>query len=614
MKIVSTDEIKNASNIFILTDEVNDLKFRKHLKEYKKTIILMIENYKIKKVYKLTKSYSNLLIRNFSWNIFKQKHYYRYHSNIGAERLLKENFDQMIENNKNITNFIKNLYGSDKIFYSFKKQLLLELKKKIEVKHIYEKIKEINPNIKLLNEENINSSSISLEKFTTLNNILKIKNLLLFLFYPIYSCLFLKLNNFKNKTFSVAIRVYKAGLNFDEFTYNLDWIIDKENIQKKDVLFVIEDNINKKFFNSIKKKYNYTFSSRRKPTGRLSILILKNNLKIFFRSLLQLNNFLKSDIFYQKILLNTWINYFIWNNFVSTFKPKTYLSYHDFQHNHVSRNILLNKIKCICLMYKHTNSETVFDTREQYSNISYAYDFHDIEFHWTRESAKMSELNFSQSKKIIISSPLWSCKEFDDIKGLNKINSLIPNKKKVISTFSAALNTIGAFNDLDSHLSFLNFIEKILISRKDVFIFFKPKYDPNLLENYPNLYEVYKNLLVNKNFKVISKITSRSLISVSNLTISMPFASTTVEALSSGKKAFWADINNNFPNSAYMDIDKLVANSNSKALDLVDYWLAIDKEKFSYFLNTQIKDRLPLNFNNEATQKIRSTILSNIRN
>ena len=50
-------------------------------------------------------------------------------------------------------------------------------------------------------------------------------------------------------------------------------------------------------------------------------------------------------------------------------------------------------------MYKHTNSETVFDTREQYSNISYAYDFHDIEFHWTRESAKMSELNFSQSKK-----------------------------------------------------------------------------------------------------------------------------------------------------------------------------------------------------------------------
>ena len=94
----------------------------------------------------------------------------------------------------------------------------------------------------------------------------------------------------------------------------------------------------------------------------------------------------------------------------------------------------------------------------------------------------------------------------------------------------------------------------------------------------------------------------------------MPFASTTIEAISSGKKAFWADINNNFPNSAYMDIDKLVANSNSKALDFVDYWLAIDNEKFSYFLNNQMKDRLPLNFNNEATKKIRSTILSSIRN
>ena len=344
-------------------------------------------------------------------------------------------------------------------------------------------------------------------------------------------------------------------------------------------------------------------------------LLIKNNLKLFFYSLFQINNFLKSEILYQKILLNVWFNFFVWNNFICTFKPETYLSYHDFEHNHISRNILLNKINCPSLMYKHTNSETVFDNREKYSNISYAYNFHDTEFHWTKESAKMSELNFSKSKKIIISSPLWSCKEFENKKELAKINSLVSNKNKnIISTFSSAFETIGAFNNLDSHLSFLNFMEKILISRNDVFIFFKPKYDQNLLKNYPDLYKTYRKLIINENFKILNNTTSKNLISVSKLTISMPFASTTIEAISSGKKAFWADINNNFPNSIYMDIDKLVANSNSKALDLVDYWLSIDNEKFSYFLNNQIKDRLPLNFNNEATKKIRSTILSNIRN
>ena len=611
MKIISADEIKKAEYIFIFIDRVNNEKIKKYLDKNKKIITLLVENCKFKNIDKLDKTYPNLIIRKFSWNVFYQKHHYRYLPNINSEKILKENFDIILNNNKNITNFIKKLYESEEILYSFKKQLLLEFKKKVEAKHIYKKIIEINPNIKLLNKENIDLLDIETRK----SFFLKIKNLLQFLFYPIYTFLFLKLNYPKKKNYNLAIRVYKAGLNFDENTYNLDWAVDRENIKESEVLLVIEDKISKNFLSSIKKKYDYTFSSKRKPIGKLCISLIKNNLKLFFYSFFQINNFLKSDIFYQKILLNVWFNYFVWNNFISTFKPETYLSYHDFQHNHICRNILLNKINCPSLMYKHTNSETIFDSRERYSNVSYSYDFHDTEFHWTKESAKMSELNLSKSKKIIISSPLWACKEFENKKELAKINSLVPNKNKnIISTFSTAFETIGAFNNLDSHLSFLNFMKKILASRNDLFIFFKPKYDPNLLKNYPDLYKTYKKLIINENFKTLNSATSKNLISVSKLAISMPFASTTIEAISSGKKAFWADVNNNFPNSVYMDIDKLVANSNSKALDLVDYWLSMDNEKFSYFLNNQIKDRLPLNFNNEATKKIRLAILSNIRN
>ena len=78
--------------------------------------------------------------------------------------------------------------------------------------------------------------------------------MLLFIVYPIYACLFLKLNYSKKKNYNLAIRVYKAGLNFDENTYNLDWVVDKESIKKSDVLIVIEDTISKNFLNSIKKK------------------------------------------------------------------------------------------------------------------------------------------------------------------------------------------------------------------------------------------------------------------------------------------------------------------------------------------------------------------------
>ena len=615
MKFVSVEEIKKASNVFIFVHKVSSSKIMDSIKKNQETIILLIDEFDFEDIHRLFKNYPNVIIRGFSWNIFRQKHHYRYLSNINSMKLLESNFSKILDQNKNINNFIKLLYNSEKIFLSLKKQLLLGFKKKIEAKKIYEKIVEINPNIRLLNNEINNPQYFSSKKSFFSNYILKIKNTFYFLFYPIYSCLFLKLNSFKKNNYDLAIRVYNAGFNFDESTYQLDWIVDNKIIDKNNVLMVIEDTIDKNFLDSIKKKYNFTFSTKRKPLGKLSISLLKNNLKLFFLSIFNLRNFFKSDILYQKILLNIWMNYFVWNNFISTFKTKTYLSYHDFHYNHISRNILLNRINCCCLMYKHTNSEVVFDVKEKYLNISYAYDFHDIEFHWTKESVKMSELNLSQSKKILTLSPLWSCKEFEDKKELIKLNNFVQNKKnKIISIFSAAFGTPGAFNDLNSHLSFLRFIKKLLMYRNDIFLFFKPKYETDLLGKYPNLHELFKSLSEKKNFKVIKKITSKNLISFSNLTISMPFVSTTAEAISSGQKAFWADTNNNFPNSAYMNIEKLVANSESSALDLVNYWLTISNEKFRYFLNNEIKDRLPLNFNNEAAEKIRSIISFNIRN
>ncbi len=113
---------------------------------------------------------------------------------------------------------------------------------------------EINPNIRLLNNEINNPQYFSSKKSFFSNYILKIKNTFYFLFYPIYSCLFLKLNSFKKNNYDLAIRVYNAGFNFDESTYQLDWIVDNKIIDKNNVLMVIEDTIDKNFLDSIKKK------------------------------------------------------------------------------------------------------------------------------------------------------------------------------------------------------------------------------------------------------------------------------------------------------------------------------------------------------------------------
>ena len=110
------------------------------IKKNQETIILLIDEFDFEDIHRLFKNYPNVIIRGFSWNIFRQKHHYRYLSNINSMKLLENNFSRILDQNKNINNFIKLLYNSEKIFLSLKKQLLLEFKKKIEAKKIYEKI------------------------------------------------------------------------------------------------------------------------------------------------------------------------------------------------------------------------------------------------------------------------------------------------------------------------------------------------------------------------------------------------------------------------------------------------------------------------------------------
>ena len=70
-------------------------------------------------------------------------------------------------------------------------------------------------------------------------------------------------------------------------------------------------------------------------------------------------------LFSNRILLDesllAWIKFFAWKNFISIFNIESYLSYHHYSSDHIYRNIMLSKIKCTNVMYKHTHSENIYD-------------------------------------------------------------------------------------------------------------------------------------------------------------------------------------------------------------------------------------------------------------
>ena len=616
MKFLSIDDVKKASNIILITDRTDEKKLKINQFPSGETIILFLENAKQLKRYAPNEG---IKIRKFTWNIFKQKHHYRYIAAIESNNFLEHFLSQQSNYNNKIIRFINNLYKDNRIKNAYKKNLIKFLKVQFDINYIFEKINELNPKINFLNKNDfkVDKFNLNINKLSTLNILQKIKNLIIFILYPLYSILYLKIFINKNSDGSLALRVFRGGFDFFNSDYNLDWIKNNNSLTKKNILLVIEDNIDKKFVNDIKKKgYDFTFASKRKPIGKFKFNIFLNNIKLFISSLINFYYFFKAPLIIQKTLLNAWTNYFVWNNFSSYFNPKVFLSYHDYLDNHIYRNILLNKIKCKCIMYKHTSSERVFDIKENYLNVNYAYDCHDLEIHWTQESVEMSKLNQSKSKSFLLSSPLWASEEFlfknESVENLLKEKK--KNNKKIISIFSSPIGSENSFNSIENHFYFLKFLQDLLRKRNDIIVAFKPKYRIEDLNDYFNLKKIVEDLQQNKMFKIIKNVTSKNLISASDLTVSMAFTSPSLEAISSGKKGFWVDANNNFPNSTYNNIDNLVANSSKEAINKVEYWLSLNDEEFKIFLNEKIKNKIPFNFNNEATNKVRSVVLSEINN
>ena len=185
-------------------------------------MILIQEESDLKLSSKLLSGDPNIVVRKFSWNIFKQKHHYRYLSCFDANNFLEIFLKKQFEKNQGITNFIANLYKDKKLENAFKKQTLKHIKRKFEVKRIFEKLLELNPKISLVNknifhdnyfDENFEKTSTAY--FSTI--FYKLKNLIYFLFYPLYVIFVLIFYRKCKSNCSVALRIYSNGLRMNDY-------------------------------------------------------------------------------------------------------------------------------------------------------------------------------------------------------------------------------------------------------------------------------------------------------------------------------------------------------------------------------------------------------------
>ena len=529
-----------------------------------------------KEYFKKFEKKDNLFL--FSWQYFRRG-YLTTLADLKSYQNIDNFYKKFEKKNFLLIKFFKFLYQSEKFEIALKKNILVKLKNQYEVKIIKRIISFITKKKVLENlsqEELIHDNNGQIKDY--------LRRVLIFFLYPFYISFNNKLVFKPTKTFfKNYYRIYENGAGVRKLG-NLDWLIENEKkIEKKDI-FVLEDIDHKRsrHTNELKKNnFNFIDCNNKIQSGYISFAELIKNILFFAPVGVFLSIYL---LFFKKTFFiffyQSWLSYFKWSNFIKFNSGKNYIVYHNYQDDHILRNIFLKKNNFNLIHYKHTSSENIFNykIKDKYNNAHQALIYYDKEFHQTKQSVEMSEQNNSLSSEKIVCGQTFNIKK--------KLNFLM--KKKQICFFNSSFTDGHAANPIESHFNFLRFIDNFL-KKSDLKVIFKSKKKIEAYENYNSTFKnLIDNMKKNKNLNIIDyDLDLNEIINISEVSIHMPFASTSVISLSLKKKFFFYDSLNFFKNSYFSKFDKLklISKSETENYQFLDFYSKIDQSKYEKYIN-----------------------------
>ena len=626
------DNLKNS--YLIIFQNLNFyIFFRILLNLKKKNKYLFVSIQKPKKFFYNYLSKLGFKIQIFDWSLFKYEE--RFESHNQSYSKIEKYYHEILKLDKFSNSCIESLYkDSDKIELAPKKFFINILFEYLNFKIISKKIFKRNKRSifytplnfrlthklyekKFFSKRNnytykINYVYCPLFIELSLNFIIKFFYLIILLISPLFIIFKLSFKYNTPKKYNIAYRLYNSGFRFNASENRIDWLVDNTDnyFNKENCLFVGEDSLDKSFLDQVKQnKYNFI---------ELSILKIKFNKKpisFFFFYLRNIFFIIYNSILYDQKVISYYliaIYYFLkWTSFTQCYNPRNYISYHDYNIQHIFRNAILDKINCKQSTYKHTYTENNYNVHNKTPNIIYSYLIYENEFHWGKRSILMSKKNFSNSSNFIITKPthMLDHKNKLDFQNIKKDNI-------VLSAFASTHGNNCVNNDL-SHMIFLESLLSLISNKnfrkKIKYIIFKGKnpYETYIRSKNEKLSKIALLLKKNNSFKIFdSNISAQSIFHKSDLVVSMSFSSTTIEAISIGKRAFFFDSLSQFNQSYYDSIPNLVAHDYNQFLRYIDYWRKIDKfnlkkyyEKYfklefgGYGINSSAKDIIKKSIN-----------------
>ena len=414
----------------------------------------------------------------------------------------------------------------------------------------------------------------------------------------------------------VALLVYATDWGFrGEGTREIDWLLNGKDLHRDNTLFVIEKPVPKEYRAEFTRRgYRFMDVSRHEAFRCVSWAFLLREL--VFRGVRAWAKlvFARSSGMFNAVVARGWLDYFRWTAFLERWKPQHYVVYNHFHFEHLFRSVRLRAAGCKSWYYVHSlhDSNVCFYLANPIrSQADWAYVSYDNEVHWGRRDANYMKRMSGLSGAYKVWGPLWSA-HVSSVPGVAffiKQRQNANQRKAIVAAFDAPSPLyweIGAQEFLDALTAMLDRPE--WSSRMLVY---KPKYDLAGLRKFASSEAVtaFERLRDHPHCMLLDAgVAPGAVIAEADLTVSIAYTTTTVEALGARRRAFFFDPGGKLPNSYYDQFPNLVAHDRDALARLCEHWLGMLETDFQKYLDKYIAPEFAGHLDSGAVARFRAAL------
>lgn len=404
----------------------------------------------------------------------------------------------------------------------------------------------------------------------------------------------------KTKAFKYGLMLTYPPKDFAENARRLDFLLDGKNIRKDDVVFIRKRNLTKRYRVYLKQnKFNFIYLFFDAVKWSQVKKIIHPGLTNFFRFGRGHTNTILD------IYLNLLYSFLKWSSFVNQYKIGNFITHGDYGAEAIARNALLKTQTNTSIWFyiDAVNNDNFYKSFDQPTSDRmgfYGFLNYDYLISWSKCISDYFIGHHHRIKNNYIVGPLWSehIREYQDgLRQSYKIRQVADEKRKkgykIIGVFDSGYHDERR-NTYSEGIRFAEGIKRLLDENKDYFIIFKEKKPRSRIAEYSiELLNLYAELEKHPRAYFPLSMTGPSEVSAfSDIVISFPFTSSTIEAISAKKKALYFDPTGQFKGSYYDRFPGFVCHSYEELNTRINELLSFDLPSFEAYLNEYIRPHI----------------------